>query len=150
MEASDGISVSGGSFGSDAVMRVAPIGLFLPDDLDRVWEEARLSALPTHIHPLGIEGAQLLAMAVALATRYDKFDSGPFYNELIRRATTDEFRWLLFTAAELTPDDSVSILGSGIEAHRSVVTSIACFALAPEDFVDAVGCGIAASACGGH
>lgn len=129
----------GGSFGNGAAMRVAPVGLFFRDDLDRVWEEARLSALPTHVHPLGIEGAQLMATAVALACRYDNFDSEPFYNELIRRATTNEFRWLLSTAAELTPDDSVSILGSGIEAHRSVVTSISCFALSPESFADAVG-----------
>lgn len=129
----------GGSFGNGAAMRVAPIGLYFRDDLDRVWAEARLSALPTHLHPLGIEGAQLLATAVALASRYDRFEPGPFYDELIRRATTDEFRRLLSTAAELTPDDSVSILGSGIEAHRSVVTSIACFALSPDHFVDAVG-----------
>lgn len=129
----------GGSFGNGAAMRVAPIGLYFRDDLDRVWHEARLSALPTHIHPLGIEGAQLLATAVALVSRSDKFNSAAFYDELNRRAKTDEFRWLLSTAAELTPDDSVSILGTGIEAHRSVVTSIACFALAPNDFVAAVG-----------
>jgi poly(ADP-ribose) glycohydrolase ARH3 len=39
----------------------------------------------------------------------------------------------------LTVDDSVSMLGNGIEAQRSVVTSIACFALAPESYIDAVG-----------
>jgi len=129
----------GGSFGNGAAMRVAPVGLFFRDDLNRVWDEARLSALPTHVHPLGIEGAQLLATAVALAASSDMFDSASFYGELIQRATTDEFRWLLSTAAALTPDDSVSILGSGIEAHRSVVTSIACFALSPRSYVDAVG-----------
>ena len=48
----------GGSLGNGAAMRVAPIGLLFNHDLDRVMVEARLSALPTHIHPLGIEGAQ--------------------------------------------------------------------------------------------
>ena len=46
----------GGSFGNGAAMRVAPVGLFFHHDLEAVWEQARLSALPTHVHPLGIEG----------------------------------------------------------------------------------------------
>jgi poly(ADP-ribose) glycohydrolase ARH3 len=33
----------GGSFGNGAAMRVAPIGLLFGDDLDAVWEQARLS-----------------------------------------------------------------------------------------------------------
>jgi poly(ADP-ribose) glycohydrolase ARH3 len=63
----------GGSLGNGAAMRVAPVGLLFCDDLDRVWDQARLSALPTHVHPLGIEGAQLLALAVALAVRAPVF-----------------------------------------------------------------------------
>lgn len=129
----------GGSYGNGAAMRAAPIGLAFHRDLDRVWEEARLSALCTHVHPLGIEGAQLLATAVAWQLTYPDFDSQAMYAELIRRARTDEFRWLLTTAAQLSIDDSVSILGNGIEAQRSVVTSIACFALSPDSYVDAVG-----------
>lgn len=129
----------GGSYGNGGAMRVAPVGLVFRNDLDRVWEEARLSALPTHVHPLGIEGAQLLATSVAWLARHPMFEPESLYAELLRRATTDEFRWLLSTAAELTSDDSVSILGNGIEAQRSVVTSIACFALSPTSYADAVG-----------
>jgi poly(ADP-ribose) glycohydrolase ARH3 len=58
----------GGSFGNGAAMRVAPVGLLFRDDPGRLWEQARLSALPTHRHPLGVEGAQLLALAVALCS----------------------------------------------------------------------------------
>ena len=129
----------GGSYGNGAAMRVAPVGLLFHSDLDRVWEEARLSALPTHVHPLGIEGAQLLAVAVAWQVLHPVFDPEAMYAELLRRAVTDEFRWLLSTAANLSADDSVSILGNGIEAQRSVVTSIACFALSPDSYVEAVG-----------
>lgn len=129
----------GGSYGNGAAMRVAPVGLAFHHDLDQLWEEARLSALCTHVHPLGVEGAQLLATAVAWQLLHPEFDPQAMYAELRRRATTDEFRWLLATAAELSIDDSVSILGNGIEAQRSVVTSIACFALAPDSYVDAVG-----------
>lgn len=129
----------GGSFGNGAAMRVAPVGLFFHEDLDQVWEEARRSALPTHQHPLGIEGAQLLALAVALLVREPTFSRNRFFDALRSRATLDEYRWLLDTAAGLTVDDTVSILGNGIEAHRSVVTSIACFALSPDNFEEAVG-----------
>src|SRR5439155_1305155 len=115
-----------------------PVGLLFCNDLDRVWEEARLSALPTHVHPLGIEGAQLLAVAVALALRPGPLERKAFYRELRRRATTEEFRWHLSVASRLRPGDSVSGLGNSLEAHRSVVTSVACFAAAPRSYEDAV------------
>ncbi|MFO0966782.1 MAG: ADP-ribosylglycohydrolase family protein [Gemmataceae bacterium] len=44
----------GGSFGNGAAMRVAPVGLVFGSDRARLWDQARLSALPTHRHPLGI------------------------------------------------------------------------------------------------
>lgn len=128
----------GGSFGNGAAMRVAPVGLLFCGDLDRVMDEARLSALPTHVHPLGIEGAQLLAAAVALAVRPGPFDRKAFYRELRERATTEEFRWHLKTASRLRPGDTVSMLGNSLEAHRSVVTAIACFAGSPRSYEDAV------------
>lgn len=124
----------GGSFGNGAAMRVAPIGLRFADTPDELWEQARLSALPTHTHPLGIEGAQLFAHAIALALRMATFDRKRFYRELLARATTEEFRWHLSIAKKLKPSDSLSGLGSTLHAHRSVVTAIGCFAAAPGDF----------------
>jgi poly(ADP-ribose) glycohydrolase ARH3 len=129
----------GGSLGNGAAMRVAPVGLLFKDDLDRVWEEARLSALPTHVHPVGVEGAQVMALAVALAMRAEPFRRKAFFGELRRRVRTDEFRWALKTASRLTPGDTVSVLGNSLEAHRSVATAIACFALAPDSYGEAVG-----------
>ena len=38
----------GGSFGNGAAMRVAPVGLLFRDQQSRLWEQAYLSALPTH------------------------------------------------------------------------------------------------------
>ena len=128
----------GGSLGNGAAMRVAPIGLLYCDDLDRVMEEARLSALPTHVHPLGIEGAQVLAVAVAMAVRGPPLDRREFYRELLRRVRSEEFRWHLSVAARLRRGDTVSVLGSSLEAHRSVVTAIACFAHATRSYEDAV------------
>src|SRR5207249_7053429 len=127
----------GGSLGNGAAMRVAPVGLFFCDDLDKVAEQAKLSALPTHVHPLGIDGAQLLALAVALAARRP-FDRAAFYQELIRRAETEEFQWQMSVAAQLRPSDSVGPFGNSLEAHRSVTTAIAIFAASPNDYAKVV------------
>jgi poly(ADP-ribose) glycohydrolase ARH3 len=124
----------GGSLGNGAAMRVAPVGLFFHHDLDRVAEQARLSALPTHVHPLGIEGAQLLALAVALVVREEELDRRRFYRTLLDRCRSEEFRWALTAAAKLRRRHSLAFLGSGLEAHRSVVTAIACFTAGPGSF----------------
>jgi poly(ADP-ribose) glycohydrolase ARH3 len=125
----------GGSFGNGGAMRVAPVGLFFHHDLDHVWEQAAKSAAVTHRHPLGIEGAQLLALAVALAARGEAGDTDYLWRTLYDRATLDEYQWLIRTASRLTERDSLALLSSGMEAHRSVVTSIACFAIAPDSYI---------------
>lgn len=128
----------GGSYGNGAAMRVAPVGLVFCHDLDEVEAQAELSAVITHAHPLGVEGARLLAVAVALAARMRPLDHEAFYAELSGRARTEEFQWALSVAAELKPDDSVAALGNSLEAHRSVVTAIACFSASPESYSDGV------------
>jgi poly(ADP-ribose) glycohydrolase ARH3 len=128
----------GGSFGNGAAMRVAPVGLLFCQDLDRVAEQARLSALPTHRHPLGIEGAQLLALAVALAVQGPPLDRPAFYRSLGRYCRSDEFRWQLQSASKLRRQHSVGFLGNSLPAHRSVVTAIACFTTCPDSFEHAV------------
>jgi poly(ADP-ribose) glycohydrolase ARH3 len=129
----------GGSFGNGAAMRVAPVGLFFRDQPESLWEQARLSALPTHTHPVGIEGAQLLAAAVAHASKVTEFDRKVFYRELSALATTEEFRWALGVAAKLKPSDALSGLGSTLHAHRSVVTAMACFVATPTNYEFAIG-----------
>jgi poly(ADP-ribose) glycohydrolase ARH3 len=128
----------GGSLGNGAAMRAAPIGIIFHADLDKVAEQARLSALPTHLHPIGIEGAQLLAMAVALAARGSPFDRKAFYEELIARCKEDEFRWQLGAASKLRRKHTFGFLGNSLEAHRSVVSAIACFTVSPDSFEDAI------------
>lgn len=132
----------GGSFGNGAAMRVAPVGLLFAGDADEVWRQADASARPTHTHPVGVEGAQVLALAVSLLTLSETFGRKAFYRALLDRAVTEEFRWHLRVAAKLRPGDPVSGLGSTLHAHRSVVTAIACFAGAPDDFESAVGLAI--------
>lgn len=132
----------GGSYGNGAAMRVAPVGLFFHRDLDWVWRQAGLSATPTHPHPLAVEGAQIVALAVALAVASPvaagPFDRDAFFDQLQRRCQTPEFRAKLATARGLRDVAELSVLGNGVRALESVVTAAACFACAPDDCVAAV------------
>ena len=54
------------------------------------------------------------------------------------RYYTNGFQWQLSIASQLGPDDTVSGFGNTLEAHRSVVTSIACFANAPDRYTEVI------------
>lgn len=58
--------LQGYSMGNGSAMRVSPVG-FAFDSLRKVLEEARKSAEPSHSHPEGVKGAQVVASAVYLA-----------------------------------------------------------------------------------
>ena len=129
----------GGSYGNGAAMRVAPVGLFFRDELSAVHEQARLSALPTHVHPLGIEGAQILALAVAIASQMEAFDHATFFGELAARCLAPEFSEKMERASSVASVDELELLGNGIEALESVPTAIACFSLNPNSYELTIG-----------
>jgi poly(ADP-ribose) glycohydrolase ARH3 len=129
----------GGSFGNGAAMRVAPVGLLFRDDRRRLWEQARLSALPTHLHPLGIEGAQLLALAVSLCSVAEKFDRSAFFAEVLAACASAEYRTKIEAASRIQSPEELGELGNRIEALHSVPTAIASFALTPESFEETIG-----------
>jgi poly(ADP-ribose) glycohydrolase ARH3 len=128
----------GGSFGNGAAMRVAPVGLVFAHDPARAAQQAVASARPTHRHPLGMEGARLLALAVALASAGPPLDRGAFYRELARDCREEEFRWQLRAARRMRARHSLGFLGNSLPAHRSVVTAIACFSTAPDSFGECI------------
>ena len=119
-------------------MRVAPVGLVFAFDLQRVVKEAIASAWPTHRHPLGVEGARLLALAVAMASRGPPLDRDSFYRELEHECKEEEFAWQLKAARKLREKHSLSFLGNSLPAHKSVVTAIACFTSCPKSFESCV------------
>ncbi len=133
----------GGSFGNGAAMRVAPVGLLFCHDLAKVAQQARESALPTHRHPLGIEGAQLLALAVALAAQGPPLKRGRFYRALEEHCQSEEFQWQVRAARKMRRQHSLGFLGNSLPAHRSVMTAIACFTTTPESYEDTVAKAIA-------
>jgi poly(ADP-ribose) glycohydrolase ARH3 len=126
----------GGSFGNGAAMRVAPVGLLFHNDWDRVWEQARQSAMPTHVHPLAIEGAQLVALAVAIAVSGARIERLNLLAELRCRCQTAPFRDRLDMAGRIQSREELALLGNGVPALYSVVTAITCFAFSPDSFED--------------
>jgi poly(ADP-ribose) glycohydrolase ARH3 len=129
----------GGSFGNGAAMRVAPIGLRFRNDPQRIKEQARLSALPTHRHPLGIEGARLLALGVGLASQLEEIQPPAFLGLLLEHCSLADFRQRLQLAQAVRCPADLAALGNGIEAIESVPTALASFALTPCSYSETVG-----------
>jgi poly(ADP-ribose) glycohydrolase ARH3 len=139
----------GGSFGNGGAMRVSPAALFAAPDLDAVAAVAAGSARITHAHPLGMEGAELQAVAVALALASDAdipLDTRAFIETLLSRVRSEEFHTALRAVAELIPsgdrDEAVHRLGHGVRAVQAVPVAIWCFLRNPESFVDTALCAI--------
>lgn len=92
----------GGSLGNGAAMRVAPLGAYFADDLDRLASEARRSAEVTHLHPEGVSGAIAVAAAAAWS---------------VRRSFGDTTSELLPFVLEVTPP---GLVRDGIEAAMEI------------------------------
>ncbi len=98
----------GGSLGNGAAMRVAPLGARFHEDLDRVVEQAALSAAVTHAHPDGVAGAVAVAVAAALSARGEltldavagRTPEGPL-RDGVRRAARTPFTTQPWKAADL-------------------------------------------------
>jgi len=101
-----------GSFGNGAAMRIAPVALFFAG---RGGLDAAVVAASeiTHAHPLAIEGARLVAAAIARALDdeppLDVTSRLPEYAQRIERARAG---------------GALRDLGNSVRAHESVVTAI--------------------------
>lgn len=110
-----------GSMGNGGAMRVAPLGGYFADDLDRVVSEAALSAEVTHAHPEGKAGAIAVALAAALACRArvsgENPDAQALFAEIVGRVPEGLTRKNLLNAASLPGDtqlgEAVQMLGNG-------------------------------------
>ncbi len=110
-----------GSFGNGAAMRVAPIGSYFSNDLDKVAEQAALSAEVTHSHPEGIAGAIAVALAAAMVTKQRQAGSRTvgfnLADAILAYVPRSELRLKLSHAAVLPSDKSTAeaaaILGNG-------------------------------------
>jgi ADP-ribosylglycohydrolase len=110
-----------GSFGNGSAMRVAPLGAYFADDLDKVVEQAERSAETTHCHREAVAGAIAVALAAALTWQRRNNPRAPALSELLQqvyqRTPTSDVRRGIQRAIDLpkgTPvRAAVSILGNG-------------------------------------
>jgi poly(ADP-ribose) glycohydrolase ARH3 len=116
-----------GSFGNGGAMRAPVIGLFCANQIERLEELARASAVVTHAHPIAQDGAVIIARATVLA--------------LEGRGSRESVELLAFEVAEgsmrqrleatrgllerdANPQDAQALLGNGMLANESCVTAI--------------------------
>jgi poly(ADP-ribose) glycohydrolase ARH3 len=111
-------------------MRAPAVGLFFSaDNEDALVKAASTCAAVTHAHPLGREGAVLIALATALA--YNDSSSLEIVGRLCQRAESPEFSSRLHTASawlqagrNIAPRRVAAELGNGIAAAESCVTAV--------------------------
>lgn len=108
----------GGSYGNGAAMRVAPVGGFFHDDLQRAAQEAQRSAVVTHAHPEGQAGAIAVAVAAALAARNPHPSGRDFLERVLEFVPQGLTRDRLRLALDIPPGalrQAAQALGTGYE-----------------------------------
>jgi len=98
-----------GSMGNGGAMRVAPLGAYFADDLDRCASEARASSLVTHAHPEGVAGTIAVALSAALAWQLRNTTTAErasqFFDGVLRLTPESKVRRGILLASH-TPADS--------------------------------------------
>ena len=121
-EAASGAFDGMGSMGNGGAMRVAPVGAYFADDMDKVLYHARASAEITHAHIEGIAGAMAVAAASALLLnkklgRYGG-EGEDFLRDVADKLPESDTRYKILSAVsgkkESSIDFAVSMLGNGI------------------------------------
>jgi poly(ADP-ribose) glycohydrolase ARH3 len=131
---------SRGSYGNGACMRVAPIGLWFSDYVDStIRRNARRTAIATHIHPLAIDSAAIMAKAASMACRTDRVDPDVFLEDLIRVCRTNEFRVALTAVRtaimeNVATADVAKMFKLNEAAVESLPFSLFCFLNSPNSF----------------
>ena len=121
-EAAGGAFDGMGSMGNGSAMRVAPIGAYFADDMDKVLYYARASAEVTHAHIEGIVGAMAAAAASALLLN-KKLGNYSGEGEVFLRDVADKLpesdtKYKILSAVPIKKESSidfvVSVLGNGM------------------------------------
>lgn len=143
-EAFDGM----GSMGNGGAMRVAPIGAYFADDMDKVLYYAKASAEVTHAHIEGIVGAMAVAIASALLLnkklgRY--FGEGAaFLCDIADKLPESDTKYKILSAVPIKKESSidfvVSVLGNGmmLTAQDTVPFCLWCAAYFYTSFEEAL------------
>jgi ADP-ribosylglycohydrolase len=138
-----------GSMGNGSAMRVAPLGAYFADNLDRCAEEARASSIVTHTHPEAVAGAIAVGVAAAmtwqLKTRVGNDRLRCFFDEVLHHTPESQVRRGIVVASNLPPEtlltDAARALGNGslVTAPDTVPFCIWMAAHHFDDFTGALG-----------
>jgi ADP-ribosylglycohydrolase len=116
-----------GSMGNGGAMRAAPVGAYFADDLDRVVDEARRSAEPTHAHPDGQAGAVAIAVAAAIATEIGAGRRSPsgraLVDDVLNRTPTGPTHDALQIVSRIDFDADVRTVAARVGCGKGVVSS---------------------------
>lgn len=138
-----------GSFGNGAAMRIGPVGAFYYDS-PLLYEQVRIASAVTHAHPVGIDGAAVLAKAVALAvgqTSSKTLSATKFVAELTKFARTDAIMEKLNQVKTLIsmnadPEQAAMSLGQGIAVQESMPFALYSFLRYPHSFEECLYCAV--------
>jgi ADP-ribosylglycohydrolase len=114
-----------GSKGNGAAMRAGIIGAYFFDDIEKVKEQAILSAEPTHAHIEAKAGAVAVAVAAALALQYKDIIIEPsvFIDKVLESVPDSETKSTLRKALQLPISYHINTvlaaLGNGIKLMAS-------------------------------
>ena len=107
-----------GSFGNGSAMRVAPLGAYFADDLDKVVQQAERSAVTTHRHAEAVAGAIAVALATALARQHGNssqlLSTGEFLQQIHQRTPSSEVRNGIQRAIDLPEGTAVQVAVSAL------------------------------------
>jgi poly(ADP-ribose) glycohydrolase ARH3 len=148
-EAAETLYGGEGSYGNGAAMRIAPLGLLF-HNASSLYQKAQLSAVVTHAHPIGVDGAAVQAEAVAQAVGLDprKALSGDdFLGRLLDTAQTSQMRDKLARVRDLMkegtlPQRAARELGQGVAVDRSLPFAVYCFVRQPDSFENCLLCAV--------
>jgi poly(ADP-ribose) glycohydrolase ARH3 len=140
-----------GSWGCGAAARILPIALYhhqSPDDV--IYREAEKAAVITHSHPLGIDGAAVLARAEVKALHFNfsrPFSPQAIINVLAGFSRVDELRDKLqliptLLNSEASPAEAAESCGLGPGAHESLSFALYSFLRNPHTFMECVLCAV--------
>lgn len=138
-----------GSFGNGAAMRVAPLGLFFHRSCE-LYEMAKKTAEITHAHPVGIDGAAVLAKAVAMSLHLNSqrpFAPQVYGQRLVEFAETTRLKEKLqlvlhLVASHTSTAEAAAQLGTQSSVHESMAFALFCFLTNPHAYVECILCAV--------
>jgi poly(ADP-ribose) glycohydrolase ARH3 len=126
-------------------MRVVPVSLYYHDS-PALYEKVKASAEVTHAHPLGIDGAAVLARAQAVTASLNNrrpFSPEALLEDLAAFARTEEMQGKIAAVTELLArraeaQEAATRLGMSVLVHESVPFALYSFLRHPHTFMECV------------